>query len=157
MYDAAMANAQTVLANNTASEEEVWDAIDQLMEACWSLGFIKGDKSELEDLITVAEGMDADKYVADNWQLLVDALADAQAVYEYGDAMQGDVDAAQEALLQAILAQMQDEDTPLDKAVKLYAEAAQLIDYCNTTLQNAKLQIDEIDHALQAGTNDTQE
>ncbi len=61
------------------------------------------------------------------------------------------------ARLQAILAQMQDEDTPLDKAVKLYAEAAQLIDYCNTTLQKAKLQIDEIDHALQAGTNDTQE
>ena len=61
------------------------------------------------------------------------------------------------ARLQAILAQMQDEDTTLDKAVKLYAEAAQLIDYCNTTLQNAKLQIDEIDHALQAGTNDTQE
>lgn len=61
------------------------------------------------------------------------------------------------ARLQAILAQMKDEDTPLDKAVKLYAEAAQLIDYCNTTLQNAKLQIDEIDHALQTGTNDTQE
>ena len=61
------------------------------------------------------------------------------------------------ARLQAILAQMQDEDTPLDKAVKLYAEAAQLIDYCNTTLQNAKLQIDEIDHARQAGTNHTQE
>ena len=61
------------------------------------------------------------------------------------------------ARLQAILAQMQDEDTPMDKAVKLYAEAAQLIDYCNTTLQKAKLQIDEIDHALQAGTNDTQE
>ena len=61
------------------------------------------------------------------------------------------------ARLQAILAQMHDEDTPLDKAVKLYAEAAQLIDYCNTTLQNAKLQIDEIDHALQAGTNHTQE
>lgn len=61
------------------------------------------------------------------------------------------------ARLQAILAQMQDEDTPLDKAVKLYAEAAQLIDYCNTTLQKAKLQIDEIDHALQTGTNDTQE
>ena len=42
------------------------------------------------------------------------------------------------ARLQAILAQMQDEDTPLDKAVKLYAEAAQLIDYCNTTLQKCK-------------------
>lgn len=57
------------------------------------------------------------------------------------------------ARLQGILAQMQDETTPLDKAVKLYAEAAQLIAYCHTTLQNAKLQIDEIDATLQAEQN----
>ncbi|MBM6717043.1 exodeoxyribonuclease VII small subunit [Gemmiger formicilis] len=51
------------------------------------------------------------------------------------------------ARLQQILQQMQDETTTLDKSVKLYAEAAQLIAYCNTTLENAKLQIEEIDAA----------
>ena len=52
------------------------------------------------------------------------------------------------ALLQEILRQMQDESTTLDKSVKLYAEAAQLIAYCNTTLEQAKLQIEEIDAAM---------
>lgn len=61
------------------------------------------------------------------------------------------------ALLQMVLAQMQDETTTLDKAVKLYAEAAQLIAYCNQTLQNAKLQIEEIDAALAAEIPNTQE
>ena len=56
-----------------------------------------------------------------------------------------------------VLAQMQDETTTLDKAVKLYAEAAQLIAYCNQTLQNAKLQIEEIDAALAAEIPNTQE
>ena len=61
------------------------------------------------------------------------------------------------ARLQMGLAQMQDETTTLDKAVKLYAEAAQLIAYCNQTLQNAKLQIEEIDAALAAEIPNTQE
>ena len=61
------------------------------------------------------------------------------------------------ARLQMVLAQMQDETTTLDKAVKLYAEAAQLIAYCNQTLQNAKLQIEEIDAALASEIPNTQE
>ena len=61
------------------------------------------------------------------------------------------------ARLQMVLAQMQDETTTLDKAVKLYAEAAQLIAYCHQTLQNAKLQIEEIDAALAAEIPNTQE
>ena len=48
--------------------------------------------------------------------------------------------------LQELLAKMQDETTTLDQSVKLYAEAAQLIQYCNTALDKAKLQIEEITH-----------
>lgn len=50
--------------------------------------------------------------------------------------------------LQGLLAQLQDESTPLADSVKLYAEAAGLIHYCNTALDKAKLQIDEIDASL---------
>ena len=50
--------------------------------------------------------------------------------------------------LNTILAQMQQEDTSLADSVKLYAEAAGLIHYCNTTLDKAKLQIEEIDASL---------
>ena len=52
------------------------------------------------------------------------------------------------ARLQGLLAQLQDESTPLADSVKLYAEAAGLIHYCNTALDKAKLQVDEIDTSL---------
>ena len=50
--------------------------------------------------------------------------------------------------LRGLLSQLQDETTPLADSVKLYAEAAGLIHYCNTTLDKAKLQIEEIDASL---------
>lgn len=54
------------------------------------------------------------------------------------------------ARLEAILAQMQSEDTLLADSVKLYAEAASLIEYCRATLEKATLQMDEIDTKLAA-------
>ena len=50
--------------------------------------------------------------------------------------------------LQSLLGQLQDESTPLADSVKLYAEAAGLIHYCNTALDKAKLQVEEIDARL---------
>lgn len=50
--------------------------------------------------------------------------------------------------LQDILARMQQPDTPLAESVKLYAEAADLIQYCNKALDTAKLQMEEIDTRL---------
>lgn len=49
------------------------------------------------------------------------------------------------AQLDDILAQLSAEETPLDQALQLYARAAQLISFCTDALQNAQLQIDEID------------
>ncbi len=46
--------------------------------------------------------------------------------------------------LNTILAQMQQEDTSLADSVKLYAEAASLMEYCHATLEKTSLQIDEI-------------
>lgn len=54
------------------------------------------------------------------------------------------------ARLQGILDKLQSEETPLAESVKLYAEAAELIRYCNETLNSAKLQMEEIDAALMA-------
>ncbi len=53
--------------------------------------------------------------------------------------------------LNTLLAQMQSEDTTLADSVKLYAEAASLMEYCHAVLEKASLQIDEIDAKL-AGT-----
>lgn len=50
--------------------------------------------------------------------------------------------------LNGLLAKMQNEDTTLAESVKLYAEAAALVEYCHTALENTSLQIDEIDAEL---------
>lgn len=57
--------------------------------------------------------------------------------------------------LQELLNILQDDATPLAQSVKVYAEAANLISYCKQTLDNAKLQIEEIDGQLaeKAGDN----
>ena len=51
------------------------------------------------------------------------------------------------ARLETILTQIQSEETSLAESVKLYAEAASLLDYCKATLDKASLQIEEIDAA----------
>lgn len=56
------------------------------------------------------------------------------------------------ARLRTILTQMQ--DTPLAESVKLYAEAADLIQYCNVALDKARLQVEEIDARLQPAGKD---
>ncbi len=50
--------------------------------------------------------------------------------------------------LNTLLAQMQSEDTTLADSVKLYAEAASLMEYCHAALEKTSLQIDEIDAKL---------
>ena len=43
------------------------------------------------------------------------------------------------------LAELSDSETPLDRSLVLYARAAELIAFCNETLQKAQITIDEID------------
>ena len=43
--------------------------------------------------------------------------------------------------LEDILTKMQSEETTLAESVKLYAEAAGLVDYCSRTLDKVSLQI----------------
>ncbi len=52
--------------------------------------------------------------------------------------------------LEDILARMQSEETSLADSVKLYAEAASLVEYCSRTLDKVSLQMDEIDGRLAA-------
>ena len=47
--------------------------------------------------------------------------------------------------LEAILDHTQPPEPTLAESVKLYAEAASLMDYCNGTLEKTTLQLDEID------------
>ena len=55
------------------------------------------------------------------------------------------------ARLETILSQMQSEETTLTESVKLYAEAASLMEYCHAALEKASLQMEEIDAARSEG------
>ena len=135
LFEDALAQAKAVLDDPDATAEEINTAWDDLLVGIWSLGLTQGDKAMLEQLITKAEAMveDSDKYVADHWQALLDALETALAVQADGDAMQEDVDQAAEALLNAIL----DQRFKADKSILegLIAQA-QRIDLTGYTAQS---------------------
>lgn len=59
--------------------------------------------------------------------------------------------------LEEILAKMQSEEVSLADSVKLYAEAASLMEYCHTALEKAELQIEEIDARIQRSSAASQE
>ena len=52
------------------------------------------------------------------------------------------------AELESLLSQLNDESTPLEDAVALYAKAAEKLAKCTKTLQDAKLRVEKIDEAL---------
>ena len=135
LFEDALAQAKAVLDDPDATAEEINTAWDDLLVGIWSLGLTQGDKAMLEQLITKAEAMveDSDKYVADHWQALLDALETALAVQADGDAMQEDVDQAAQALLNAIL----DQRFKADKSILegLIAQA-QRIDLTGYTAQS---------------------
>lgn len=59
--------------------------------------------------------------------------------------------------LNGVLAQMQSEETTLADSVKLYAEAAALMEYCRAALEKTSLQIEEIDTKLAQSVPDSGE
>lgn len=52
--------------------------------------------------------------------------------------------------LEQLLEKLADPDTTLDQAIALYGQAAQLVQFCDEALRQAKLQIEQIDQTLLA-------
>ncbi len=106
-FEKVLKEAKAVLDNVNATQEEVDNAWNNLLEGVWGLGIVQGDKRNLEKLIAKAESMveNQGKYVATHWQELLDALKEAKDVMDNGNALEEDVKAAAEALHQAILDQ----------------------------------------------------
>lgn len=51
--------------------------------------------------------------------------------------------------LDQILCELSQEETTLDRSLELYAQAAELVAFCNETLANAQMKIDEITDRLE--------
>ena len=100
----ALESAVLVRDNNYAQQAEVDRAWIALMNEIHKLGFQAGDKTALNELIRYAEGLNMDLY-ADGAakQVVAEALKEAYAVVEDGDALRGDVSQAQDNLLEALM------------------------------------------------------
>ncbi len=101
-FKAALANGQTVLTDSAASQETVDTAFARLSVAMHMLEFVKGDKAELESLITSTNELVEGNYTPESWQTLVDAIETANAVLDNANAMQEEVDEAYDKLQAAI-------------------------------------------------------
>jgi subtilisin family serine protease len=99
----ALEAAQEVYDDPDATQAEVDAATEALLAAIEALTV---DKSALEDAIEEGEALlpHEDEYVAGPWDDFIEALEAAQEVYDDPDATQSEVDAATQALLDAIAA-----------------------------------------------------
>ena len=53
------------------------------------------------------------------------------------------------AQLEQILARIGNQSTPLEETIKLYAQAASIMEICSEKLNNAKLEIEQIQQKVQ--------
>ena len=102
-FKAALANAQAVLDDATATQEQVDSAFDRLATAIQMLDFIKGDKAALRSFIEKVGTTEKDKYTEATWTAFEEALEAGKTVLNDENAMQEDVDNAYEALVRAYL------------------------------------------------------
>ena len=130
-FEKAKERAKTALNNPNATQDELTAVWDTLLEGIWGLGLSQADKANLGLLIEKAETMIAqeDKYVAANWQKLVNALATAKTVMADGDAMEEDVSAAAAELLDAIHLQLYKADKTVLESLIEKAEGLDLSGY----------------------------
>ena len=130
-FEKAKAKAKAALDNPAATQDELTAAWDTLLEGIWGLGLYQADKTNLGLLIEKAESLVAeqDKYVATNWQKLLDALAAAKTVMNNGDAMAEDVATASKELLDAIHLQLYKADKAILENLIEKAEGLDLSGY----------------------------
>lgn len=100
-FETALAEAERVLADGDAMQEEVDETWRVLLEKMSDLR-LKPDKSALEDLLKEANGKDARGYTAESYQILLDTIAEATDVYNDDQADKGQVDEAVASVRAAI-------------------------------------------------------
>ncbi|WP_286155573.1 LPXTG cell wall anchor domain-containing protein, partial [Thomasclavelia cocleata] len=100
----ALTNANTVLNNENAMQEEVDEAYDNLQAAINGLEEAEVvDKSLLEAMVNKVLGLEEDKYIPSTWQAMLPELEAAQEVLGNEKATQAEVDEACDTLTRAYL------------------------------------------------------
>lgn len=102
LFEEAIVEGEAVMADENATRDEVMDATFKLVKAIHALDLKTADKTDLEMAVELAGMIDLSKYVEAGQKEFTDALAASREVLADGDALQGDVDAAWDALVTAM-------------------------------------------------------
>lgn len=102
LFKEAIEEGEAVMADENATRKEVMDAAVKLMKAIHALDMKTGDKTDLEMALELTEMIDLDKYVEEGQAEYLEAKENAENVMNDGDAFQEDVDAAWNALTEAL-------------------------------------------------------
>lgn len=102
-FKAALAEAETILANDNATQEEVDASFDRLANAMWKLDFFKGDKKLLQSFVNQLANLNKTEYNESTWNVFETALNKANEVLLDENAMQEEVDETYTKLVKAFL------------------------------------------------------
>ena len=102
LFEEAIAEGEAVMADEDATREEVTNAAFKLMKAIQAVDFKAADKTDLEMALELAETIDLTKYVEEGQAEFLAAKEAAAGMLADGDALQADVDAAWNALIDAM-------------------------------------------------------
>ncbi|WP_238654374.1 S-layer homology domain-containing protein [Paenibacillus piscarius] len=152
-----LTEANTVLNNPNATQEQVDAAVTKLTEAIDQLETIKVDKTALEGKVSEAGKLDKKEYTAESWLNLELELTEANTVLNNPNATQEQVDAAVAKLTEAIgqLEKIKVDKTVLEGKV---SEAGKLDkkEYTAESWSNLELELAEANVVLN-NPNATQE
>ena len=102
-FNAALENAQTVYANDNATQEEVDNAFTRLASVMHMLEFYKGNKELLQKQVDQINVLEADKYIESTWNAMLPVLEKANEVLGNENAMQEEVDEVYSELVRAFI------------------------------------------------------
>lgn len=157
LFAEAIAEGEAVMSKEDATKEEVLKASVKLMKAIQSLVFKAGDKADLGMALELTTMIDLSKYVEAGQAEYLAAKAAAEAVMANDEAMQPEVDAAWNKLvdtmmelrskadkstLEDLLKSVKDLDLSkyTEESVKVYAEA---LAFAEGIMADANLSIDD--------------
>ena len=102
-FKAALANAKAVMENNEATQSQVDNAFDRLANAMHMLEFYKGNKTDLNKLVSQIEGLNPADYSETSWNAMLPVLNGAKDVIADENAMQEEVNESYTKLIKAFL------------------------------------------------------
>ena len=155
-FEAALAEAEKVSADATATQETVDAAYENLLEMIHHLDFT-GNTSELKVLVDAAKGLNEEVYTPETWAPFAEALKAAEAVLADENALQSDIDDAKNALQTAMnaLKKIPVDKSELEKLVNRVDGKYDLSKYTKETADIFKAALDAA-KAVLADENATQ-